>query len=196
MEIIRSYTPVTMFKSSPDQSLVSRLLLLVKVYPDGALTPQLGQLVPGGVVCVSDHTGVFSQAQIAECQHIYLLAAGTGCTPIFSLLHMLAQRTPPVPTKLLYFNKTQADIIWLDQLAEYQAFQPWLSVVHVLSEEGEGWEGERGRVRKELLVKYLEEAKDGYFSGVCGPKGFTEECDRLLKEEFLFKDEQIHLFQG
>ena len=152
MEITRSYTPVTLFKATPDPSPVSRLHLLVKVYPDGALTPQLGQLVPGGAVSVSDHTGVFSQAQIAHSDHIYLLAAGTGCTPIFSLLHMLAKRIPAVSTKLLYFNKTQADIIWREHLSEYQACHPWLSVVHVLSEEG--WQGERGRVRKELLVKY------------------------------------------
>ena len=91
MEIIRSYTPVTCFKASTDLSPISRLHLLVKVYPDGALTPQLGQLVPGGVVCVSDHTGVFSQAQIAHSQHIYLMAAGTGCTPIFSLLSTICE---------------------------------------------------------------------------------------------------------
>jgi hypothetical protein len=41
----------------------------------------------------------------------------------------------------------------------------------VLSEEGEGWEGDRGRVRKELLEKYFRNEEDGKFAAVCGPKG-------------------------
>jgi len=196
MEITRSYTPVTLFKSSTDNSHVGRLHFLIKIYDNGALTPQLGQLISGSKLSVSDHTGTFDESQLAQCRSIYLLAAGTGCTPIFSLLTVLGQKKEAVPTKLLFFNKTQADIIWQEQLAVYQACQPWLSVVHVLSEGEDNWEGERGRVRKDLLVKHLKEAKDGYFAAVCGPKGFTAETYRLLKEVFLFEEEQIHLFQG
>jgi len=192
VEISRSYTPVSLFQSVR----LSRLDLLVKIYPGGALTPQLGQLCPGMAVSVSDHTGTYSQAHLAHTTTIYLLAAGTGCTPVFSLLAHLAQSRAAIPTILLFFNKTLADIIWQEQLAELQSCQPWLSVVHVLSEEGEGWDGERGRVRKDLLGKYIEKAKEGSFAAVCGPKGFTVESDRLLKEEYLFQEEQIHLFQG
>ena len=194
VEISRSYTPVTLFQSIRSRS---RLDLLVKIYPDGALTPQLGQLCPGKAVSVSDHTGTYSQAHLAHTSTIYLLAAGTGCTPVFSLLAHLAQSRAAIPTILLFFNKTLADIIWQEELAELQSCQPWLSVVHVLSEEtGEGWDGERGRVRKDLLGKYIEKAKEGSFAAVCGPKGFTVESDRLLKEEYQFQEEQIHLFQG
>ena len=141
MEISRSYTPVTLLHSTPSAT-TSSLHFLIKVYPDGALTPQLGKLSPGDQVCVSDHTGTFSLAKLSNCLHIYLLAAGTGCTPIFSLLHQLSQMTAEVQTKLIFFNKTQADIIWCKELADYQASHPWLSVVHVLSEEGEEWEGQ------------------------------------------------------
>ena len=88
------------------------------MYPEGALTPQLGQLSPGDQVCVSDHKGSFSMAKLSSCQNIYLLAAGTGCTPIFSLLHQLSLIKTEVPTKLLYFNNTQADIIWQKEPAD------------------------------------------------------------------------------
>ena len=117
-------------------------------------------------------------AKLSSCQNIYMLAAGTGCTPIFSLLSQLSQIKTEVTTKLLFFNKTQADIIWQKELADYQACHPWLSVVHVLSEEGEEWEGSRGRVRKELLEKYFGNEEDGKFAAVCGPNGFTTEADR------------------
>ena len=117
-------------------------------------------------------------AKLSSCQNIYLLAAGTGCTPIFSLLSQLSQIKTEVTTKLLFFNKTQADIIWQKELADYQTCHPWLSVVHVLSEEEEGWEWDRGRVRKELLEKYLRNEEDGRFAAVCGPTGFTAEADR------------------
>ena len=138
MEISRSYTPVRLFQTVED---IPSLHFLIKVYPEGALTPQLGNLSPGDQVCVSDHTGSLSMAKLPSCQNIYKLAAGIGCTPIFSLLHQLSQIKTEVRTKLLFFNKTQADIIWQKELADYQACHPWLSVIHVLSEEGEGWAG-------------------------------------------------------
>ena len=177
MEISRSYTPVSPFHSTTPSTPTS-LHFLIKIYPDGALTPQLGQLSPGSQVCVSDHTGSFNHTKLSSCQTIYLLAAGTGCTPIYSLLHKLSRMDTQVSTKLLFFNKTQADIIWQKQLADFQACQPWLSVVHVLSEEGEEWEGDRGRVRKELLQQHFQEAKEGCFAAICGPKGFTAESNR------------------
>jgi len=197
MEISRSYTPVTLLNHIPAVTPHDSLHLLVKIYPDGALTPQLGKLSNGDKLSVSDHTGSFSLAKLSGCQHFYLLAAGTGCTPIFSLLNQLSLMKPlPVTTKLLFFNKTQTDIIWWKQLSDYQACHPWLSVVHVLSEEGEEWKGDRGRVRKELLDQYLGQEEGGKFAAVCGPSGFTLEADRLLKDEFQYLEEQIHLFQG
>jgi ferredoxin-NADP reductase len=106
MEISRSYTPVRLFHTVEETPSLS-LHFLIKVYPEGALTPQLGKLSPGDQVCVSDHTGSFSTDKLSSCQSIYLLAAGTGCTPIFSLLHELSQIKTQVQTKLLFFRPRQ-----------------------------------------------------------------------------------------
>ena len=65
-----------------------------------------------------------------------------------------------------------------------------------LEQEQQSWIEAKAEAEAKAKPVGVEEAKDGYFVGVCGPKGFTAECDRLLKEDFLFKNEQIHLFQG
>ena len=70
---------------------------------------------------VSDHMGEFSLSQLSEVGRVVLLAAGTGVTPILSLLPVL----PPVPTDLLYFNKTRQDIIWEKEIAAFQQEHSW-----------------------------------------------------------------------
>jgi len=195
IELTRSYTPVRLLSSSQcvqDDSLH----FLIKIYPDGVFTPQLEKLSVGDSVTVSDHTGSFNVSQINGANNIYFLAAGTGSTPIFRLLHHLIQSKNGKNTKLLYFNKTQADIIWKEELIEIETEHPWFSVVHILSNEKEEWKGLRGRVTKELLGQYLSSTDQNSFVAICGPNPFTDECNRLLTEELEFGRDNIHLFKG
>ena len=33
-------------------------------------------------------------------------------------------------------------------------------------------------------------------AAICGPTAFTKETERLLKEVFEYKDDEVHLFEG
>lgn len=194
VELTRSYTPVRPLSLESDPN-TGHLQLLVKIYPEGAVTPCLDRLTEGDTVQISDHTGDFSLSQLEGRGKVFLLAAGTGCTPIFSLLPLLLT-IPGTDITLLYFNKTREDIIWREELASLQLQREELRVVHVLSQEPDYTPG--GRVNRELLAGYLGEAggEGGRFAAVCGPVGFNKEAERLLKEEFGFLLEELHLFQG
>jgi len=142
---------------------------------------------------VSDHMGEFSLSQLSEVGRVVLLAAGTGVTPIVSLLPVL----PPVPTDLLYFNKTRQDIIWEKEIAAFQQEHSWLKVTNILSQDP-GHDGPQGRIRKGLLNELINDvtSQGKKLACVCGGTEFTHSADRFLREDLEFKEEEIHLFVG
>lgn len=83
------YTPVPGFLH-PDDVIESHeadcMYLMVKRYEDGALTPSLTGLKPGDSVTVSAAIGKFCLQEYNECTTINMLAAGTGLTPMLSII--------------------------------------------------------------------------------------------------------------
>lgn len=123
-EVVRPYTPVDQTLSAASQLLPSQdsdLHLLIKVYPDGALTPHLHSLHTGDRLAVSGPDGSFSPRLLRDVTDLFLLAAGTGFTPMARLIGLRLQDAQPArKTKLLFFNRGEDDILWrceLDQLA-------------------------------------------------------------------------------
>jgi len=188
IHLTRSYTPVKNLTTGKSDE--SQIQLLVKIYKDGTVTPSLDNLCIGDLIEVSDHTGDFSLSQLGDRSNVVLLAAGTGCTPIFSLLdHILTSTNKIKKITLLYFNKTWQDVIWKKELNQIQDDR--LEVVHVLSEDPD--HKPSGRVNKDLLTPHVE---GDIWVGVCGPKGFSEEVHRLLLQEFSLGTDIFHIFQG
>jgi len=199
-EIIRPYTPVTPLdqdKSKSDRNIH----FLIKIYPDGAMTPGLGKLGVGDVVSVSDHTGTFSMSQIPVSEEksdiVCLLAAGTGITPILSILYAMMGSNKKTRTILITFDRKPRDIIWKDRVSEFQTeHKSWLSVHHVVSDAGdEPWSGDTGRIREQILRKYFGDKKLVWV-GICGPPGFNREAVNIVKNKFSMEESNLHVFQG
>ena len=85
------------------------------------MTPGLGKLGVGDVVSVSDHTGTFSMSQIPVSDEksdiVCLLAAGTGITPILSILYAMMGSNKKPRTILITFDRKPRDIIWKDRVS-------------------------------------------------------------------------------
>ncbi len=171
-DLIRSYTPVPVQFTPPvgkeGQATASSsdLYFLIKIYLNGALTPALGLLRPGDTIDISDPSGDFILSPLVGNDQnkevvLYMLAAGTGITPMLSILPILRQKIAAANgcshrIVLLYFNRTQRDIIGRAELERFAAQNSWVEITHVLSEEeDESWVGPRGRVRKELLAEHI-----------------------------------------
>ena len=194
-EILRPYTPVTDLNSLAAER-DSSLRFLIKIYPDGAVTPSLGQLSPGDLVTISDHLGSFSMTQIPDTASVTLLAAGTGITPMIAILTSLQARKQRPQLRLITFDRTPEDIIWKDQIAVFRyKNSDWMSVTHVVTSPSEGWDGETGRISEEILRKYVVGDKKTWV-GLCGPPGFNREAVRLLKDVRQLETEHIHVFEG
>merc|ERR1719422_2123288 len=146
------------------------------------MTPGLGLLTAGDTVSVSSPQGDFLLSSVPHSQDckLYLLAAGTGITPMIGLLSAIRNLS------------TRAEV------QQFQAENSWLSLVRVLSQPGADWTGETGRVRPELLMKEvsLVEGLVSRWAAVCGPPGFNREAVRILREHLAFVQEEIHVFEG
>ncbi len=199
MDIARSYTPVVDSLLTDDVDSDGSLHFLIKTYDDGALTPKIKKFKVGDSIPVSNHTGSFSLSadMLSDRTHFALLAAGTGFTPMVKLIKRLI-RNKTTKIRLVFFNKTEEDIIWREELEELQfKCGGSFKVDHVLSNQG-SWSGLKGRISEEILGPLLisDAARcDRKFAAVCGPNRFTDKAKDVLNK-IGYYDEEVILFQG
>jgi NAD(P)H-flavin reductase len=191
----RYYTPVPESFAALDQHRLTtdRINLAIKLYETGAMSNVLQSLsVETGVIEVSGPIALAVDVQqiLSSRSYFYLLAAGTGITPILNVIHELfndsIQSKRPVTVKLAYFNKTETDIIYgteLDSLArstqatadrDQSEFR--FELLNVLQNPCESSDRQSGKVSKQFLQDWfgvislhLSES----FVFVCGPNGFV-----------------------
>ncbi|XP_052809804.1 cytochrome b5 reductase 4-like isoform X2 [Mya arenaria] len=202
VEVVRSYTVVLPSLQPGCQDLRleqgQALYLMVKVYPQGVLTPWLGTLKPGERIPISSHQGTFKSSQLQECSHLVMFAAGTGFTPMVRLIyHTLVENTQSkCCVKLLFFNKKEEDILWNDQLCALAECNDRFTFTNCLSEADDSWTGLRGRITKKMVEQYLPPLSDNDHPliCVCGPTPFTNTVITFAQE--LGHKEHTHAFQG
>ncbi|KAM6936465.1 cytochrome b5 reductase 4 [Lycodopsis pacificus] len=194
-EVVRPYTPVDQNLTAASQE--SELYLMIKVYPDGVFTPHLNSLHVGDCVSVSGPEGTFSLRPLRDVTYLYLLAAGTGFTPMARLIQLALQDGDTIrKTKLLFLNRREEDILWRCELDELAARHERFQVEYVLSDPCESWTGRKGRLDESMLQDVLNRP-DGSKCCVCvcGPNAFTDLSIGLLKQQG-FSEEELHAFQG
>jgi len=205
MEICRSYTvvPPSLLASKQDTRVYfgNFFYLMIKIYPSGALTPKIGQLKEGDSLEISNPEGTFDRQKLQDATQVIMLAAGTGFTPMAALIFyaLYVQINPQRKLRLLFFNKTEKDIFWRDDLDNIQEKYSNFTVTYILSEGDNSWEGHRGRINKDLLEREVfssvDKSEDKVLVCACGPTAFTKEAVRLTKE-FGVEDESIHAFEA
>ncbi len=77
-------------------------------------------------------------------------------------------------TRLLFFNKTEKDILLLDQWEHLTSSH--FSVTHILSAASSTWTGPAGRISSTLIRQHLpaREALARWRFFVCGPEPFVD----------------------
>ncbi|KAG9467552.1 hypothetical protein GDO78_014747 [Eleutherodactylus coqui] len=121
IEVVKPYTPVSedlvMDSIQSTQSNKNSIYMMIKIYTNGSFTPHIDKLEIGDYVSVSNPQGCFRMTQIEGMEDIFLVAAGTGFTPMVKILkNVLSSSSSLRKVKLIFFNKTEADILWKEQL--------------------------------------------------------------------------------
>lgn len=158
--------------SSPTENY----LMLTTRYGESALKKALPSLQPGTNVKVIGPMGRFTVDETST-QPIVFLTGGVGITPIRSMIkyllekHLLNPLTPLIPLTLLYSNKTQAEIVYRKELADWQtnfANFKLVETITALETSKEIWTGRVGRINADLIKDFIPNLNDVrfYISGL------------------------------
>lgn len=202
VEVVKPYTPVSQtLVSDPQQTsgnIEKYIYIIIKIYPNGSFTPLLDNLEIGDNILMSNPRGCFKTSQVDEVEDIFLLVAGTGFTPTVKLLnHVLnSSNTLSRKVKLIFFNKTEDDILWREQLEELSSTDRRFETQFVLSEPSDSWTGCKGQISTSLLSESIQRSKEDstILICICGPNGFVEQADRSL-EDLGFSKKDIFVFR-
>jgi ferredoxin-NADP reductase len=158
--------------------------ITVKRMPGGAVSTHLHDNVRvGDRLHVDGPYGLFSTSFHPAGRHLFL-SAGSGITPIMSMVRSLLARPSGLGTDItvVHSASTPDDIIFrteLDQLAEI----PGISVTILCSRdsEAETWTGRRGRIDGHTLAEVVPDAAERE-TFVCGPGPYMDAVRLLLAE--------------
>jgi len=180
----RPYTPI----SAPKEPFID---LLVKVYnadkekniPGGAMSMRFDKLKEGDTITFTGPLGDINAhgneltisnpwdntSRKLNPKRILMLAAGTGITPMYSLLTLAK-----IPATLLFFNRTDEDILLRKELEQLQSDS--FTFVPIVEQ---GTTAVTGRITREVCGKYAPACD---IALCCGPPPFEEAAQTLLED--------------
>jgi ferredoxin-NADP reductase len=184
----RSYT----ISSSPVHE--NYVEITPKRMENGCVSVFLNERAKPGLVV--EASGPYGQFYFDETLHksIVLIAAGSGITPMISMLSYIDDLKLANPVTLLYCVRTRADIIFQDELVRLGRSLPHFTYEVCLSRPDPNWKGHSGRLTEDIVSQHLTDLDSPTFF-LCGPKAFMDSAhqilltlgiseDRILQESF------------
>jgi predicted ferric reductase len=167
--------------------------LQVAIKAAGDFTSSVATVEPGTAVFVDGPHGVFSIDQY-EGAGFCLIAGGVGIAPALSMLETLADRDDVRPVVLFAGNRNWDSVILRERIDELTT-RLNMSVVHVLEQPPDDWDGETGYLDAEILARHLPEGFRRFQFFACGPTpmlaaveaalvGIGTPADRIHTERF------------
>jgi ring-1,2-phenylacetyl-CoA epoxidase subunit PaaE len=174
-----------------------RLRIGVKRIPDGVFSSYAAErLRPGDVLDIMTPTGSFSTAlRPGQRKRYGAIAAGSGITPVLSILSTALEIEPDSSAVLIYVNRTTLNIMFLEDLEDLKNRYPdRFQLIHVLDEEPLDVEILSGRLDADRLGRILDhlvlpDDVDEWF--LCGPLPMTDVARDVLLT-YGAGDEHIH----
>lgn len=154
--------------------------ITVKRVPMGKGSNYLADKVnEGDTLLVTPPQGQFYSPGDETQTAYFLFAAGSGITPIYSILKETLTTSADSKVFLFYSNRNEESVIYKDQLTHLQEeFSSRLQVTHMFSKPMKARLTLVGRCSSIVAKKYLLENLEGIQSKqayLCGPNGFMEQ---------------------
>lgn len=177
-EITRSFS----MANTPDET--QKLRFIIKKYPEGKFSNELdaGGIEVGAAVTVRGPYGSCFRRE-DRTGPIVLVAAGSGMSPIWSILNDHIASGEDRPVHFFYGARTREDLFYLPEIAALAEIYPQLTFTPVLSHaDGDAdWQGATGFVHQvvatELKRRGIEGDADAY---ACGPPPMIDALQPVL----------------
>lgn len=182
----RSYS----LSSAPHEN---RLTVGIKKIEQGVFSSFANNVIAeGDILNVAPPEGRFVYVPNSATQHLLLIAAGSGITPILSILKTALEKSTTATVQLIYGNKSPEESMYQDQLIALQEqFSDRLKIQWVYSKSNEP-DALFGRIDASV-IKYSLNQTDKIPDHVylCGPEAMINTAQETLINANLAK-ENIH----
>jgi ring-1,2-phenylacetyl-CoA epoxidase subunit PaaE len=195
--------------SSPTEGVCT---ISVKRVANGLVSNHIyNSLKIGDLVEVMPPQGRFTPPlSIGQSKTYFLFGAGSGITPLFSILKSILEEEPMSQIKLLYGNRNEDSIIFKSELDFLERkYKGQIEVEHILSQpkiEKKGswlfgkkttsWTGKIGRCDAKVVSAFLGAnpitTKDGAEYFICGPESMMMTIENVLKTRNV-EQKRIHV---
>ena len=168
----------------------------IKKVPDGTFSVYANeQLSKGDILEVMPPEGRFVFEPRGSAQQIVAFAAGSGITPIMSIIQEALSEHPGTEVVLVYGNQSSKETMFLEQLTELQnIYSDRFFIHHLFSREKEEnsmfGRIDKGTVNYVIRNKHRELDPDRFY--VCGPLSMIETVRETLSENGVPEEKIFH----
>lgn len=181
-EVRRSYS----LSSAPEVD--EHPSICIKVIEKGVVSNFLKQSVKvGDSIQAIEPMGHFAfEPKQNTTQHIILIGAGSGITPLFSIAKSALKNEPNTKVSLIYGSRTSESIIYKYTFDDLESTHTGrFNVVHSLTRPEPNWVGHSGRVNEAAVIELVEKLSPLKFKDcqyyICGPNGLAGDACKALE---------------
>ncbi|KAJ5151486.1 uncharacterized protein N7482_010738 [Penicillium canariense] len=175
-DIARSYTPVS------NNTDLGRLELVIKCYPDGALTGKyLANLKVGDKTLFRGPKGAMKYKR-GLCKKIGMVAGGTGITPMYQLIRAICEdENDTTEISLILGNRSEEDILLRKELEAFARKYPKnFKLWYMLDKPPQKWAHGKGHVTQAVMAAKLPAPSPDTKIMLCGPPGMIKAAQAAL----------------
>jgi ferredoxin-NADP reductase len=174
----RSYSAA----STPDHK--GRVEFGIQLLENGEVSPYLYGLTPGGQIELRGPIGGHFIWTPATPGPLCLVGGGSGMVPLMSMLRTFAARADERSVIFLISARTEAHILYRDELEEIARAHSNVRIVPTLTDAPpQGWTGYARRIDRNMLEEVFGAVRtDAPRFFCCGPTPFVEAAASILRD--------------
>jgi ring-1,2-phenylacetyl-CoA epoxidase subunit PaaE len=177
------------------------LRVAIKRTPGGAFSSWANEhLKAGAVVDVMPPMGHFNvPLDATQARHYLAFAAGSGITPILSIIKTTLLAEPQSRFTLFYGNRASSSVLFREELSELKdVYMERLKIAYVMSREQQDIDLFNGRITGEKCADFLRHwirLDDIDVAFICGPEDMMHGVSKSLQDAGMAKERiRIELF--